>query len=501
MGIALSVRVGSVVLLMGAVVACGGGGSGDDDGDGDPDGGNGDGGGGGGCSTDGVCAADACGTVYRSGCAPVDCGLCRYDGADVDPMGKSPSLAGGATPRVAYIRDGGTPEVRVATFGGVSWSSEPVTTLTASGTNDLSTSIAIASDGAIWVTWTESDDTVNVATRPAAASTWTVERAIGSGVRPAIGVLASGAPVVAFAGISPSGIQLRTKNGGAWSPSTASPDGAFALAMAVSGDQIHLAWRNQADDVRYAGGAIGALVAEAVEVDVPDVPVDVDVAIAVSADGTPHVGYSYAVSEFGYATKAGGSWQKRRFGRWFGQGGGAALAVDSAGASLGRVHVAYLDAFALRLADIDGNVAEQIVSNRCDTGQVTLGFDGAGALHVVHGCENTRGIVWRARRGDRFADGWGASCDAIAQRLYETACSCAPDPARPKCCIVIPSDNGSRNVCSSGLSVAEIARAQLCGDPTVSPSILDACTPAADAAVCTVDGDEGMVTVPPVCLP
>jgi hypothetical protein len=477
-----------------ALAACGGG-SGDDS-SGDDDGGI-DGGGDCGAA---VCEAGACGVVYRDGCAPLDCGLCRYDGAVIDAEGTSSSMttAGGA-PLVAYVApDGqGGHEVRLAALAGSSWSSEVVAPALASGGGGTSTSVLRTASGAVWIAWSDTDPEVFTAHRDGSGP-WTVDVTHGRGVRPQLAELGDGTVLVAYAGIQPSGIQLRRYTGGAWSPpAVVAADDAYALALAARGTAIHVAWRDDDQDARYARSVDGgAFTVEDLVTGVGGLATDATIALALDESGAPHVAYSVQEDTTVHARRSGDAWERTELGRTFGQGGGTALTVGS------RVHVAHMDAFALQLADASGGTfAEQTVDDRCDEGPVAVGLDGGGALHVVHACASDEGVSWLRRRAERFPDGWHAACEAIADTLYTTACSCAPDPQRPECCITATTPDGTSRHCSAGQSVRLIAYAAVCGDPTVEPSILDACGPAAGAVACTSDGDEGNATVPAACLP
>jgi hypothetical protein len=458
-----------------ALAACGGGGGGDDVG-GD-DGGGDDGGG---CGTD-VCEPGACGGVFRDGCEPVDCGQCRYDGATIDADGTFAALHVGAGPVIAYARGGTAPEIRIARELGGAWTTESVTVLSSAV---MAIDFAVAPDGTEWIVWGDEDAVVSVASRQ--GGPWTVEAALPAvAARPRIAVLPDGTPMIAYA--SQAGLQLAVRAGATWSSSLVAPDLPRVHDLALAGTTVHVAWRTDDAVVHHAsGGVAGPFTAVDVDASVSTVTSHMSVALAVDAGGAPHVVYSNGEFELFHAIGDGaGGWSATNLARYWGANGGAAITLGA------RTSIAYFDHVGLEVADATGGgFAQQMMSDVCDEGSIDLGIDPGGALHIVYGCEY-RGVFWRVRTGERYPDGWLADCTAVAADLADIACSCTADPERSDCCV--------GNTCSAGLSVPQLAEGAVCGDPTLDPSYLEACRAGVAAAVCTLEDEEGHVTVPDAC--
>src|SRR5688572_14278235 len=99
--------------------------------------------------------------------------------------------------------------------------------------------------------------------------------------------------------------------------------------MQARAGSIVVAWRTQDQDVRVARGTVGALTTQDVETNVPDIAVNASIGLALDATGAPHLVYSYAEDEVVLAIDRAGTWEKVRFGRAFGQGGGAAAVAGT----------------------------------------------------------------------------------------------------------------------------------------------------------------------------
>jgi hypothetical protein len=470
-----------------AAAACGG-----CDGSSDGDGGDDDS-----CGSD-VCSPGACGVLYRDGCEPVDCGLCRYDGAVIDPEGMSSSMFAGDPPVVVYVaRNGVDHEMRLARLDGSAWTSEVVGLIAAGGASGPTTEVWRTAAGTTWVAWSDSEPMVFTAHRAAGAATWTFEPAVGPGVRPKFAELADGTVVLTYVSLGvPTAMHVHRRAGAGWGTPTVIADRAFALAIAAAGADVHVAWRNQDQDVRYALSSDGgAFAIEDVRTGIGGIATAATIAIDLDGSGVPHLAYSVGELATVHARRTGATWENTELGRGFGQDRGAALVAGES------IHVAYLNAFALQIADRSGTrFTDQSVANRCDDGWVALGENGGG-LHLVYSCYPSEGVFWLRRRAERFPDGWNARCQAVADVLYQTACSCAPDPQRPECCITVQTESGTSRQCSSGQTPRSIAYAVVCGDATVDPTILDGCEPAAAGAACIANPEEGVVVVPDACLP
>jgi hypothetical protein len=448
------------------------------------------------------CVEGTCGVIYRDGCAPIECGLCRYDAGVIDPAGTASSFFPRGQPLVAYIApgEGVLHEVRLARFDGETWTSELVDFVRVFPPGNPATAVWRADDGTEWVAWSDSDPFVWTASR-APGGKWLLEGPLGRGVAPQLADLQTGAVVVAFIDFdqTPNLVRVHRRNELGWDIGTWVPDDSNTTAFALDarGFDVHVASRNEQQDVHYAPSRNGSpFFGDELEVGIGGFALDASVALDLDADGLPHVAYSWWEDSTLHAVKRDDAWRKSWLGRGFGQGTATAVEVEF------EPHVAYMNAFGVQVADWSGDdFTEQTVAHRCEGGPLALERIDTGALLLVYSCYAEDGVYWLRRGPDRYPDGWIARCEAAADALYEVACSCAPDPEAPQCCITVETADATSRDCSAGQTPRTIARATVCGDPTVDPGMVDACLPAAAAATCSSDGEQGNVVVPAACLP
>ncbi|MBI5364042.1 MAG: hypothetical protein HZA53_12735 [Planctomycetes bacterium] len=166
------------------------------------------------------------------------------------------------------------------------------------------------------------------------------------GVAPRIAVDASGTVHIAYVGVHPGyGLQYAASSGGAWTRSTVTPDFVRGMALAVDAQGTpHVVYSDAGAQLRHARlEPAGEWTIEPIDTVQAVAP-----SIAVDGSGNLHACYAAAAHELRYATNASGAW---RVALVDGEGYGledrtTALALDSQG----RVHVATFGAHGPRYA-------------------------------------------------------------------------------------------------------------------------------------------------------
>jgi hypothetical protein len=423
------------------------------------------------------------GVIYVDGCAPVACGLFRYGNHEVDAHAESVAVSGPGPLRFSYVRTQPARQVRMVTFSG--FSDELVAPITAAGATQGTsiTRIGSASGDVIWVVWSEADGHIHAAHRSTNTLVWTLTLDIATGTRPVLDGFGS-QPALAYVGAG--GIHVRTYDGNSWSPPTviAADVAALDLARFSDGfDNVLVAWRTPSQEVRVARSRAGMpFVTTVLESGLPPNPngatVDLfETRLVYGLDADTSVS-AELISD--------GTWRKRTFGHFRGQGSGAGWS-QSIGAAF-----AYTSDVGVHVGSFlnNGLTHEQVVSRRCGHGAVLIGSNVTSPV-IAHLCAD--GTLYVLDGGLDFPDGWNARCLAASGELADAANTCAIAQA----CII----EGGRSLCGTGAYVDDVAYAQTCGDPTVDPAIIDACEAATPGVACMPQGNDGTATVPAACAP
>ena len=246
----------------------------------------------------------------------------------------------------------------------------------------------------------------------------------GAGVSSSIAIDASGILNVA---VTDSAGQLRIvarSAGGIWSSETVDPgpgiSGRTTMLFGPDGAQ-HLVYLS-GSAVTYAVRSPGA--PWTMEVVVPDEVSEVT--LALGADGTPHVAYrSRTTSALLYARREDSGWLGAQIDPARGRGTSVVLAVARDGA----VHAIYTDSGPGTLhhaelpagARLDGWLAPVAIDSNDENGEdISVAFDGAGALHVLytHGVPiidpvsgGRAGTSYSLRYAALAGDGWSTPVD------------------------------------------------------------------------------------------
>jgi hypothetical protein len=488
--VGVSISAGRVIgLVILALWGCGGGGGGGSGGVG-TGGGAGAGGSGGsagepalGCSPSSHCGSFVCGVHAVASCGEVDCGPCRFRGAEVG-FGDI-TAAPDRSIHLATL----DPVERALVYSWVTPAGLESVVITTDTTAEAP-SIAVAGDGTVHVAYLASQ-VMHAVKRPGDAS-FTVNVAADTGEAVSVVLDATDAPHLVVTGEHEQTRQRQllhvTEDGGTYAGTPITdlvPIGNAAAARGEDGSVVVVV-RAELQDM-----AVLELVNGRFERDTTVPTLDDQLAewsVAVGADG-PRI----AALLGNYTLVTGSSLVEvsRRNGTWTVEPladaqvtHGLALASGPSGA----VHLAY---YARRTDGLfytrPGSPRRLNVSPECSDGEVRLAVDGDDQPHLLYACDSTRYLA----PIERYSDDYVAACSASAELICERACTCGA----PDCCYSNGEPGGS-NGCFFGpgnaghdLCVADM-RNGLCSDLTADPALVLGCKPVldADAAMCLDDG-------------
>ena len=441
--------------------------------------------------------AGACGTMVDACGQTVTCEPCRYTRQDVDagsvewlalamrPADTSPTLAIGSQ---------GT--VKLATASGSGWQYEQVAPQGDAGAPSLyGLDLAIAPDGSPWLAFVDlAGGTAHASVAHRAAGAWTLDP-LGTASAAAVAIADDGTPYVAYAGsvtgqpAGTNGAVLASYSGGAWTRTlVAASNRVGYVALAMHGNEPHLAWLDNGSTVRYARPNGAAFTVEDVDT-ITTLGASFYLAIAVDTAGRPHVGY-YPYGAAMHAVRDA-AWTRDTV-TGSGHGNGPMHVATSPGGQL--AFGAIDDVFGTLMMGFGGKPwSLQELSGNCRSGtpRMAMAFDGAGALHVAHTCGIFGGVTLLAQSGI-YPVGYGAACDSIVTSLCNTACAC-PRKTGGDCCI--SSSTGSE--CMGPVSYCPNSeRGHFCSDPTIDPVSVFACRDDLAQTACNPDGGAGAILTP-----
>jgi hypothetical protein len=492
-------RVLSFALL--ALWGCGGGGDGGGGGAGTGGMGSGGSGAGGssgtagepplGCSPASHCSDFVCGVHAVASCGEVDCGPCRFRGAEVG---------------FGDITAAPDRSIHLATFDPVERALVyslvgPAGLETLAITTDTSAeapSIAVAADGTVHVAYLATQ--VMHAVKRSGDPGFTVNVAADAGEAVSVVLDAAGAPHLVVTGEHPQTRQRQllhvTEDGGTYTGSPIAgvvPIGNAEIARGEDGSVV-LVVRSELQELAVLELVDGRFERDLTVPMLDDQPAEWSV--AVTTDG-PRI----ALLLGNYTLVTGSSLVElsRRNGTWTVEPLTDATVTHGlalAGGPGDAVHLAY---YARRTDGLfytrPGSSRRLNVSPECDEGDVRLAIDGDDQPHVLYSCDTTRYLA----PIERYSDDYVAACNAGAKLICDRACSCGA----PDCCYG-SGESGDSNGCFFGPGNAghdlcvEDMRNGLCSDLTADPALALACKPIldADAAMCL----DGGYTIPEACL-
>lgn len=458
--------MGTRVLALAFVVACGGGGGHPRTTDGAPGGGDAPQGSACGANAcDGACgsAIDACGNV-------VSCPRCKFD-ADAMPasnQGGMPYLVLGTTPSIGLAGQIWTKST--------TWTSETVTPAGA-----LVTGYVVAADGTRFVAYSGSETGV---AHDDGSGGWTDEpRASYSAGDLALAIGGDGTVYAAWGGNDSqghNGVILASRTpAGVWSAQTVMPTTTPEfVGVTVIANVPYVAWADDSDgslEVATPSGATFAV--ETVDTNVP-ANVDHHLALVGDAAGNLHIAYrqdSPGFHEIDHAVKIGGTWHlDKAFVMQHGLQGGVRIAA----APNGDIAVAYETQGGIGLSTLHAGVwsMQPIAAN--DTG-VT-----ADIAYASDGTLDAAIVTWTGAQKLLVRDGlypadYDATCAAVAASICPQACTCGSSD----CCFT---NSSGLHTCASPEAYCEqLTPWALCGDASQDPTAITTCAGMTTQLACT----------------
>jgi len=435
-----------------------------------------------------------CGVHAVSACGEVDCGACRYVGAQGSGFGDITAAADGSIHVV--LADTG-----VITYGRASESGLDEVEVATDGAGD-SAGIAVAADGTVHIAYHSSSGTAHAKRLPGSAS-WAVNPAGEGGESLSIAVDAAGNAHIVVVGEDPvtRGMRLLhiTESGGTYTEETvpdAMPIGPASLGRGADGS-IVLVSRVGIMDLAVFDLEDGSFVRDTAFPTLDDQPAESSVAVA--SDGTVEVlallgNYTLlSGSKLVRLTRGGSAWTERPAAEGVRPTHGIALGTGIGDA----LHLAYFayseDGF---FYTRPGSPVRMAIDPDCDDGDVRIAVDAADQPHLLYRCDSdpTNYLAPVTRYSDEYV----AACNDAARAICDRACVCGS----PDCCY--GAAVGTNGACYFGpnneghdLCVQEVLF-ELCGDRTRDEAAMLACKPALEApADMCVDTH---YPVPQVCL-
>jgi hypothetical protein len=483
-------RVLALVVL--SLSACGG------DGGGGGAGGSGAGGSSGtagepplGCNPASHCGDFVCGVHAVASCGEVDCGPCRFGGAEVG---------------FGDITAAPDRSIHLATFDPLERAlvyslAGPAGLETLAITTDTSAeapSIAVAADGTVHVAYLATQ-VMHAVKRPGDAS-FTLNVAADAGEAVSVVLDSTGAPHLVVTGEHPQTRQRQllhvTEDGGTYTGvpiADVVPVGNAAVARGEDGS-VFVVVRAELRDLAVLELVNGFFERDTTVPVLDDQPAEWSVAVTT---GGPRI----AVLLGNYTLVTGSSLVElsRRNGSWVVEPLADAQVTHGlalAGGPEDAVHLAY---YARRADGLfytrPGSTRRLNVDPGCDEGDIRLAIDGDDQPHLLYSCDSTRYLA----PVERYSDEYVSACSQGAELICDRACTCGA----PDCCYGSGESDGT-NGCFFGpgdaghdLCVEEM-RNGLCSDLTADPALVLACKPILDAgaAICLDDG----YTIPAACL-
>jgi hypothetical protein len=495
----VSIYAGRVFAFVTLVLwGCGGGGGTGGGSGGTGTGGSGTGGSGGsagepalGCSPASHCGNFVCGVHAVASCGEVDCGPCRFRGAEVG-FGDI-TAAPDRSIHLATL----DPVARALVYSLVAPAGLQTLAITTDATAEAP-SIAVAADGTVHVAYLATQ-VMHAVKRPGDTS-FTVNVAVDAGEAVSVVLDAMDAPHFIVAGEHEQTRQRQllhvTEDDGTYTGAPISdlvPIGNAAVARGEDGSVVVVV-RAELRDLAVLELVNGRFERDTTVPTLDDQPAEWSV--AVGTDG-PRI----AVLLGNYTLVTGSSLVElsRRNDTWTVEPLADAQVTHGLAFAAGpgaAVHLAY---FARRTDGLfytrPGSSRRLNVSPGCDDGEVRVAIDGDDQPHLLYSCDSTHYLA----PVERYSDEYVATCSAAAELICERACNCGA----PDCCYGNGEPGGS-NGCFFGPGNAghdlcvEDMRNGLCSDLTADPALVLGCKPVldVDAAMCLDNG----YTIPEACF-
>jgi hypothetical protein len=450
-------------------------------------GGSGAGGSGGepplGCSPATHCGDFVCGVHAVASCGEVDCGPCRFRGAEV---GFGDITA--APDRSIHLATF-DPAARALVHSLVGPGGLETSTITTDAPEGAP-SIAVATDGTVHVAYVVTQ-VMHAVKRPGDAG-FTIGVAADAGESVSVVVDGTGAPHLVVTGEHPQTRQrqlLHVAEVDGTYTGTPIPDvvpvGNASVARGEDGSVVVVV-RSELHELSVLELVNGVFERDTTVPLLDDAPAEWSA--AVTADGL-----RIAVLLGNYTLVTGSSLVElsRRNRAWAVEPLATAQVTHGialAGGPGDAVHLAY---FARRTDGLfytrPGSPRRLNVEPGCDEGEIRLAVDADDQPHLLYGCDSTRYLA----PIERYSDESIAACNGSAELICDRACTCGA----PDCCYGNGEPGGS-NGCFFGpgnaghdLCVEEM-RNGLCSDLTADPALVLACKPVldGDTAMCVDDG-------------
>lgn len=439
-----------------------------------------------------VCGVHA---VPNATCGEVDCGTCRFRGADVSPgdITAAPDrsihmAAWSATDRALLYSRVGAAGLETETI--------------ASDAAGETASIAVADDGTVHVAYVTDTDQVMHAVKHPGDATFTASVAIDVGQSVKVAVDAAGAPHLVVVGENPQTRQQQllhvTKAGDTYAATPiagVAPIGDVSVARGEDGT-IVAAVRSDLRELAVMELIDGEFVRDT------SVPVLDDQPAEWSATVTSD-GIRIAVVLGNYTLLTGSTLVElsREGGTWTVTSLGVSQVTHGMALASGPNDALHLAYYAYRTEGLlytrPGSPRFLNLHSQCEDGDVRMAIDADDQPHFLLGCSSASGYLAPI---ERRSDEYVAACNESAELICSRACTCG---VGSDCCYGDGQPDGS-NGCTFGPNNAghdlcvERMKIGLCSDLTADPAELFACQPVLEADTASMCFEDGYV-IPPVC--